>query len=116
MFIEELGDVVSLSADFFFVPRLREDRDLGKRDRKAGVDELCVAGCCTNGELFADGKVYEESCKLWPKPYPDYYVHFIFVYLSYFGGVIHFVLLQYINHVSIMYTIPCFFFFFLIPQ
>lgn len=56
------GELISLeSIDFFFVPRLSEDSERGKRDRKAGVVEVVWAlfGSCgcgnSGGELSADG-------------------------------------------------------------
>lgn len=53
---------VSLSMDFFFVPRLREDSDRGKRDRNAGVEVFCGWGCGKSGEVADENGRNEESC------------------------------------------------------
>lgn len=53
---------MSLSMDFFFVPRLKEDSDRGKRDRNAGVEVFCGGGCGKSGEVADENGGYEASC------------------------------------------------------
>uniref|UniRef100_A0A182QVA1 Uncharacterized protein n=1 Tax=Anopheles farauti TaxID=69004 RepID=A0A182QVA1_9DIPT len=69
--VAAVGELISLeSIDFFFVPKLSEDSERGKRDRKAGVVEEVVplfGGCgCGNsgGELIDEGlnAGYEPGC------------------------------------------------------
>lgn len=54
--------VVSLSMDFFFVPRLRDDNERGKRERNAGVEVFCGWGCGKSGEVADENGGYEVSC------------------------------------------------------
>lgn len=53
---------MSLSIDFFFVPRLREDSDRGKRERNAGVEVFCGGGCGKSGEVTDENGGNEASC------------------------------------------------------
>uniref|UniRef100_A0A182J0M1 Uncharacterized protein n=1 Tax=Anopheles atroparvus TaxID=41427 RepID=A0A182J0M1_ANOAO len=61
-----VGELISLaSLDFFFVPRLSEDSERGKRDRKAGVVVVVLAlfdggcGCGNSGGVVTDEALYE---------------------------------------------------------